>query len=615
MKIIIIFLLIAVVQSQLTSQTSRLLEDDINSKDKKIISFPNFTCTSIIQLDLPDQKDDLTYGLTCITNDTFQYYYIEAQLSVKNELVMTKQLALSASLTSQMCNDILQLDGKFLILGCMNRYFQGFDSYSVVTINRVALTKDSDSFYYGPDVNDAFRGRIRLRKFQDYVLIFNEIDTRLEQNYAKDDTSKKHTLLVYKFPLLTSENKPDDYFFKLSYLCPSDNVAYTVDHNYCLKLDFSKQYKSEDLGTKDVYIRSLTTYRNEILLQISKDCNKDNTCLIEKNDQYCIAEDLKTIEDNTKLYPFSTGSVNVSRVITMTCDYISGLDKDYLSHPENYRIVMTDSSQKTEPSSRFLYLLTPKEYFKYNYTPFTKKIKFTKDSVSIEHKDRKNAEKYTISQINYFNNQGGVSAMLFKNDDFELAESDFDNSYYPLFAKVQKGLAIVPTYNAISTGSQDGMVQISLLKESTPLNGKLQRNGVLILLGESTFNIQTAGTYTIIIISVSCLGGMVLLYFQILGIYCCIKKGKKDDNPLQFKDNSINFRSTIGPNDLNSPPEQSYYEGSMRENLIGQKTKKSDGLNQDESKNISTGNNTLNLTCDVPPPPTKRSSFEIQIDN
>ena len=200
MKIILALLVIGFVYSQLSSQAVKLLSENPAKKDIPIISFPNYTCTSITKLDLPNNLDGDMFGLVCVTDDTFQYHYIEAQLDENNKLRTINFIQLGASLTAQECNDIIQLDEKFLLVGCMNRYNIGINTLNVITVNRDKLTKEQDSFFSGD--NEAFGGRIRLRKFQDYLLIYDELDTRLEQNVINNsDNTKKHKLTVFKFPL------------------------------------------------------------------------------------------------------------------------------------------------------------------------------------------------------------------------------------------------------------------------------------------------------------------------------------------------------------------------------------------------------------------------------
>jgi hypothetical protein len=220
------------------------------------VSFKGYTCTSSIAI-----SSD-TYGFTCITDQTFQYFYIEATFNpITKTMTQKKAISMQASDTAQACNTTIMLDARYIAIACVPKYHGYMNNFTIITINREKGTMDQDSFYYNEA--NTFLGRINMSILGDWLLVYDEVDTRLQKTAHSPEGSRiltagegERKAMVYRFPI--NREKDDDYFLKVSYMCKDDTQA-------CLSLDFSALYADEKgLDSEDLFIRSLSSVESSL---------------------------------------------------------------------------------------------------------------------------------------------------------------------------------------------------------------------------------------------------------------------------------------------------------------------------------------------------------------
>jgi hypothetical protein len=229
---------------------------DPDTPQAENVSFKGYTCTSSLAIS-PN-----TYGFTCITDQTFQYYYIEATFNpITKTMTQKKAISMQASDIAQACNTTIRLDARFIAIACLPKNHGHLSVFIIITINREKGTMDQDSFYYNEA--NTFLGRINLSILGDWLLVYDEVDPRLQKTAHSPDGSRilaaaggQRKAVVYRFPI--DREKDDDYFVKVSYRCKDDTQA-------CLSLDFSGLYADEKgLDSEDLFIRSLSSVESSL---------------------------------------------------------------------------------------------------------------------------------------------------------------------------------------------------------------------------------------------------------------------------------------------------------------------------------------------------------------
>jgi hypothetical protein len=229
---------------------------DPDTPQAENVSFKGYTCTSSLAIS-PN-----TYGFTCITDQTFQYYYIEATFNpITKTMTQKKAISMQASDIAQACNTTIRLDARFIAIACLPKNHGHLSVFIIITINREKGTMDQDSFYYNEA--NTFLGRINLSILGDWLLVYDEVDPRLQKTAHSPDGNRilaaaggQRKAVVYRFPI--DREKDDDYFVKVSYRCKDDTQA-------CLSLDFSGLYADEKgLDSEDLFIRSLSSVESSL---------------------------------------------------------------------------------------------------------------------------------------------------------------------------------------------------------------------------------------------------------------------------------------------------------------------------------------------------------------
>lgn len=207
----------------------------------------------------------------------------------------------------------------------------------------------------------------------------------------------------------------------------------------------------------------------------------------------------------------------------MACKRVSGLSELDDSRPSTYRVFL--AANPSSPTSPYIYKLRPSDFTEFTYniswntlSPYSKKVTLNSDT---------NPTQYQISQLTPTNpnNPGSVTGLVYKKSDSVGKNIDFDNSYYPIFGKIDKGLVILEDTQVVSSGSFNGVYQISMLKQTLGLYNATIRNGVLITDGNLTFMGAAEAGWGYWVWVGAPVGAVVLLVgLVVVGRACC--KGK-----------------------------------------------------------------------------------------
>lgn len=168
----------------------------------------------------------------------------------------------------------------------------------------------------------------------------------------------------------------------------------------------------------------------------------------------------------------------------MACKRVSGLSELDDTRPSTYRVFL--AANPDAPTKPYIYKLRPADFTQFTYniswntlSPWSKKVKLNSNIP---------ASQYQISQISPLpHHPNSISGLVYKKSDSTGKNIDFDNIYYPIFGQIDKGLVILTTHQVITSGSFNGVYQLSMLKQTLGVYNATERNGVLVTDGNLTF--------------------------------------------------------------------------------------------------------------------------------